>query len=101
MKNISGYKLLLFLATLFCFAEVYGQSAKKNIKKLSAPSFHGRGYYKNGDGKAAVFIQKEFKKAGLLPVNGSFYQPFTFPVNTFPGNMKVIVGNKKLKAGKD
>ncbi len=71
------------------------------MKKLASPSFHGRGYYKNGDGIAAEFIRKEFVRIGVQPVKGSYFQSFNFPVNTFPGKMDVKLGNKKLVAGKD
>jgi len=87
--------MLLFSSAAFC------QYAEKTLKKLASPAFQGRGYYKNGDGIAADFIREEFKEIGLQPVNGTYFQPFTFPVNTFPGAMDVQIGDKKLTAGKD
>jgi len=77
------------------------QYYKKLIEKLASEKYHGRGYYKNGDVKAAQFLKKEFQKAGLYPVNGQYLQPFSFPVNTFPGKTDVTIGTSKLIPGKD
>lgn len=100
-KIINCAKGIAFLLILLQFSSVSGQYAEQTLKKLASPSMQGRGYYKNGDDKAAEFIRKEFKSIGLQPVNGNYFQPFTFPVNTFPGKMKVTVGDKKLTAGQD
>ena len=89
--------LIIFIAAEVSFAQYHIET----IKKLTSPSFHGRGYYKKGDIKAAKFIRKEFKKTGLSPVNGSYFQKFSFPVNTFPGKADVTIGGKKLVPGKD
>lgn len=72
--------------------------ARNTINKLCSPKFHGRGYVKGGDEKAAAFIYKEFKKLKGIEVQ---YQPFAFPVNTFPGKMKVKVDGKTLEPGVD
>ena len=80
---------------------VFCQYARDVINKIASPAFQGRGYYKHGDSLAAVFIKSEFLRFGLEPVNGNYLQPFTFPVNTFPGKMEVRIGKKKLTAGKD
>ncbi len=92
--------IFTWLISLLPF-QVFSQYANDVIKKLASPSFNGRGYYKNGDGKAADFITQEFIKAGLQPVKGNYIQPFAFPVNTFPGKMKVKIGKHKLVPGKD
>lgn len=92
------------LAVIFFFINPKispGQHHVETIKKLTSSSFHGRGYYKKGDHRAADFIEDEFRKAGLKPVGGSYFQSFSFPVNTFPGKMDVVIGNKKLIPGKD
>src|SRR5437868_8590930 len=33
--------------------------------------------------------------------NKSFFQKFSYPVNTFPGKMEVTINGKKIDAGKD
>ena len=94
-----------FLKFLFLFLIlsefVFGQQAAEHIRILASPQFHGRGYYKQGDRKAADYISKEFKRYGLQPISGSYFQSFTFPVNTFPGKMKVVAGKKSLAPGRD
>ncbi len=93
----------LFFLVIFFLAvgSAPAQYGAQMMRKLASPKFHGRGYYKQGDVKASKFISKEFRKSGLLPVGGSYFQPFSFPVNTFPGKMRVTVGSQTLVAGKD
>lgn len=93
----------LIITFLFCCFSplLHAQYYAEMIRTLASPKFHGRGYYKNGDVKAAHFISGEFRKLGLLPVNGTMLQPFTFPVNTFPGKVLVTIGDKTLLPGKD
>src|SRR5688572_4669560 len=95
------FRFVLIFVLHFSSFSVFGQYAEGIIKKLASSSFHGRGYYKNGDGIAAQFISSEFKAIGLQPIKDSYFQPFTFPVNTFPGKMEVKINNKKLVAGQD
>lgn len=62
----------------------------------------GRGYTKNGLGKAADYISAQFKAYGLSPMAGkTFKQDFSFPVNTFPGAMDLKINGKSLIPGKD
>jgi aminopeptidase YwaD len=75
--------------------------ARHLIDTLTAPTFWGRGYTKNGMGKAADFIESEFKKAGLQSFHGKFQQTFYYSVNTFPGEMDVVVDGKQLTPGVD
>src|SRR5687767_1619105 len=97
-------KTVPFIFFLFIHIITFAQDrnyATGCLNKLASKSFNGRGYVKNGSGKAAEFIAAEFKKHGLQPVNGSYYQKFSFPVNTFPRKVKVKAGNKNLIPGKD
>lgn len=76
--------------------------ARKIIKELTHEKYNGRGYVKSGDRKAADFIAAEFKRLNLEPVgSGSWYQKFSFPVNTFPEKVSVQVDGTKLVPGKD
>lgn len=97
MRHFLKIAFLFFLVSESAFC----QQAAEHIRVLASPEFHGRGYYKNGDRKAAEYIKQQFINYGLLPVNGSYFQPFTFPVNTFPGKMKVVAGEKLLSPGRD
>jgi len=98
MKNLL-VAILLFTSS-WCFAQdsVY---TRKIVNKLTAEEFWGRGYTKDGMKKAADFLASEYKKIGLIPFQGSYYQNFNFPVNTFPGKMSVVIDGKKLKSGTD
>jgi hypothetical protein len=71
------------------------------VKKLSSAQFHGRGYVNDGDTKAARFLSKEMKKAGLQAFTPDYYQPYSFAINTFPSGMIVKLDDKKMKPGKD
>jgi len=76
--------------------------ARRIVDTLTSPYFWGRGYTKDGMGKAAKFVAQEFKNYGLKPMAGKDYlQPFTFNVNTFPGTMQVTLNGVILKPGKD
>jgi aminopeptidase YwaD len=71
--------------------------ARKTLNTLTSEPLWGRGYTKNGMGLAADFIEKEFLKMKLKPVQ----QVFSFPVNTFPGAMDLTLNGKKLTPGRD
>ena len=90
----------LLLSTAVPFTGIC-QYYKDVINTLSSPSFNGRGYYKKGDHIAAKFIAEEFRKNGLKEFGDSYYQAFSFPVNTFPRKMQVTLNNQKLIPGKD
>lgn len=78
------------------------REARRTLDSLTSPTFWGRGYTKNGMQKAADYIASCFKSYGLQPMKGKhFKQPFTYAVNTFPGQMEVSIDGQKLVAGKD
>lgn len=92
--------LSLILISNFSIAQdsLYARSV---INTLTSESYHGRGYVKNGDVKAAQFIADEFRRLNLLPLTENYFQPFDFPVNTFPSKMKICIDGKKLIPGRD
>jgi aminopeptidase YwaD len=76
--------------------------ARKMIDTLTSSYFWGRGYTKDGMNKAAQFLASQFKSFGLQPLySNSYLQPFSYPVNTFPGKMQATINGKELVAGKD
>lgn len=98
------YKILLLLAGLWIFSPLYSQDKKyvrSVVKKLSAADMHGRGYVNDGDFRAAEYLAKQMKKAGLEAFGSDYFQPYDFPVNTFPGKMTCAVDGKKLQAGSE
>ncbi len=99
MKKIVASALLFISLKAFCQDVAF---AHKMVDTLASSVFWGRGYTNDGMMKAADFISQQFKMYGLSPVkNNSYYQPFSYPVNTFPGRMEVSVNQKKLVPGKD
>lgn len=76
--------------------------ARKWVDTLTSPFYWGRGYTKNGMAKAAEYLSQQFALLGLKYVKGTtYFQSFSYPVNTFPGRMEVLINHKKLIPGKD
>ncbi|HPG73821.1 MAG TPA: hypothetical protein PLM49_05980, partial [Bacteroidales bacterium] len=97
-------KTLLFFAAVFLLiTELYSQNlnyAETVIRELSSEKYHGRGYYKSGDKKAAAYIAREFNKYKLKSWKG-YYQQFRFDLNTFPASMQLSIDGRPLRAGTD
>ncbi len=76
--------------------------AHRIVDTLTSPGMDGRGYVNGGDRKAALYIAEEFRKmkADSMAAAG-YFQPFHFPVNTFPGVVKITVDGRTLKPGAD
>ena len=96
------HKLLIttFLLGFISIGLSQTETIKRVTEELCSPKYHGRGYVNNGDGLAALFIQEEFKKAGVNMYGESYLQPFEFPVNTFPGAASFKYGDSVLAIGK-
>src|SRR5690348_10544829 len=100
MKKLS-ILLIITLASILVYAQDK-PNAKQVVDTLTSPYFWGRGYTNDGLKKAASFLSNEFRSYGLQPLNkGSFLQEFSFPVNTFPGNVEVTLNDVRLVPGKD
>ncbi|WP_276374151.1 M28 family peptidase [Chryseolinea sp. H1M3-3] len=89
-----------FLFSTVCLAQDLTY-AKEVIRNLCDESMKGRGYVENGDKSAAAYIATEFEKAGLKKYSKTYFQHFTTPVNSFPGEMTLFINGKKLKPGED
>ena len=97
-------KFFSTLSAVFITLASYSQDmlyARHLIDTLASPAFWGRGYTKQGMAKAADFIEAEFRKAGLHGFSEKFQQPFTYPVNTFPGKMMLSIDGKQMIPGID
>ena len=90
---------LIFIYSLLASQDV--EYARKIVKELSSDNYYGRGYVKKGDFKAAKFIAKEFKKDRLLKFNNSYFQKYSFPINSFPKRVSVKIDGKELTPGRD
>ncbi len=95
----------LFYLSLIVSSLVFGQEelVRQWTKELCSPQMHGRGYVSGGDSIAAKYLEKEYTALGLTAVPGqsSMLQSFTFPVNSFPGDMQIRQGETEVEAGKD
>jgi len=72
--------------------------ARYCVNELTSKKYNGRGYVKDGSNRAASFLFNEFLK---YSTDKPIFQSFSFPVNTFPGKMKVAINGKILNPGKD
>lgn len=97
--------LLATISLLFTANFVKAQDtlfARKMVDTLTSPYFWGRGYTKDGAHRAANFLAAQFKAYGVKPMDGiNYMQEFSYPVNTFPGKMKVVINGIQLRPGID
>lgn len=99
MKKTGATAFLIFFSiTAFSQNIAFG---RKMVDTLTSPYFWGRGYTNDGMKKAADFLANEFKIYGLEPMAKNYLQPFSYPVNTFPGKMELNINGKDLVPGKD
>lgn len=77
------------------------EQARRYVDTLAGPALFGRGYVNGGDSLAAEWIARQFDRIGLEPFNGQRFEPFTFPVNTFPDSITFRVDGQLLQAGTD
>jgi hypothetical protein len=90
------------LCTLPVAAQQDVTAVRTIVDTLTSRSFEGRGYTHDGMAKAAQYIQNTFQGMGLQPLSGkSYLQPFTYPVNTFPGKVQLRINDVVLEPGKD
>jgi aminopeptidase YwaD len=93
------------IALIFSFTRVYSGDtiyAREILKQLTNKKCFGRGYLKNGLGRAEHYIVSEIKKTIAFPGFGNSYsQEFTHPVNTFPKACNIEIDGRKLRTGHD
>ncbi|MBK9060043.1 MAG: M28 family peptidase [Flavobacteriales bacterium] len=75
--------------------------AKQYVDTLAGPAMYGRGYVQGGDSLAAEWIAKQFDRIGLEKLNDKHFEPFTFPVNSFPDPIALSVDGTLLQPGID
>lgn len=97
LKTTLSFIALSFLS----FSQV--ADLRLHTQNLCSKEMHGRGYVNSGDSIAAAYLEKNFFDLGVrtFPDKSSYFQPFTFDVNCFPGQMRVVVNGRKLEPGKD
>lgn len=104
--NVDFYSLknILFLFLVFSFVGLKAQNidyARQIIDTLTSSYFSGRGAVDDGEKKAAKYIAKEFEKSGLKALTDSYFQKFSYSINTFPNSLKVVLETKGLVPGID
>ncbi len=103
MKKNFVLIICLILCQYFSI-DVFAQNQETTLLRveyLSSPKLNGRGYVKNGCGKAADYLAKEMNDIGLQSFSKDYFQSFEFDVNTFPGSLEVNIDGEKLKPGID
>jgi aminopeptidase YwaD len=75
--------------------------ARRTIETLAAEKMRGRGYVKQGEHKAAAYLRGQLQQLGLAPLAPDYTQPFTLDVNTFPGKLRLALGDHELVPGRD
>lgn len=97
--------LLACLCLLACSTAQPPSSVKEKargyVNILAGPDMHGRGYVSEGDKLAADWIGQQFDRIGLGKLKDQRFEPFTFPVNTFPDSVRVSIDGKALVPGVD
>ena len=100
-----NYKQNVLILTLsFLVTSLFAQDMKyanKLIKELSSESYYGRGYINKGDSIAAVYLSKEMKQLKLDGFESNYYQSYTTPMNTYPEDPVLILGDNKLESAQD
>ncbi len=97
-------KLALILAMNLLLANLWAQDmnyTRKVIKELSSDAYFGRGYINKGDSIAASYLSAEMKKLKLKGFESNFYQSYTTPINTFPEDPVLKLGETKLESAQD
>lgn len=75
--------------------------ARQTIQELTSPALHGRGYVQQGEHLAADYLRRQFAAIGLQPLAPDYTQPFTLPINTFPGRAALALDGRPLQPGFD
>lgn len=77
------------------------EKARGYVTTLAGPGMHGRGYVLEGDKLAADWIGQQFDHIGLDKLKDQRFEPFTYPVNTFPDSVRVSIDGRALVPGVD
>ncbi len=94
------FLILFLLLTVRAWSQDM-EYAREVLEELCSDELAGRGYVEDGDNAAAYYIEQEFKAHDLYAWDFNYYQNFSFPVNTFPENVELLVDGGALVAGKD
>ena len=97
-------KFTILFVLFFINSLIYAQNiqyARAIVDTLCSSYFDGRGYYNNGENRAAEFIKSEYKKIGLQSVNNNYFQHFKFATSSIKGDLLLQLENTILQPGID
>ena len=80
---------------------INSETARKHLTVLASDEYEGRETGKEGQKKAAFYIARTFREAGLEPVTDSSYFQKVPLIYDQEGETELEIGDKKLKNGKD
>jgi aminopeptidase YwaD len=105
MINTSIFRLWLFTLSIIQVNVLLSQRdyGLKVVHELCEDRYHGRGYVNDGHTLAATYIAQEMATFGIMPLTkkSGYYQYFDMDVNTFPGEVTLVVGKDTLFPGRD
>ena len=96
--------LLMLLCGLFYNKYSKAQSietAKMHISNLCSPSMAGRGYVQQGVNVSAEYLANQFQTLKLRKFTSSYFQNYSFDVNTHPYPIQCKVDGQTKKVGLD
>lgn len=97
--KVSILFFLLFSYTISIQAqEIFNY--RRLAQTLCSDSLYGRGYVRGGCDIAAQLIAEEFSKLSLSKFQNSYFQSFSFPVNTII-QTNIVINGQLLTPGKD
>ncbi len=104
MKTL--FLILALLLGSYLPQRLWAQNPKAlryDIRMLTGASMSGRGYVDKGAEKAARFLVRRLREAGVAPAteDTSFLQGYGFGVNTFPLPLVLKINGKELRPGID
>jgi len=100
----STVKLKLLLILILISSTAIGQNreyARFILDTLCDPSLDGRGFYNQGEKRAAEFIKGQFQELGLKKVGDSYLQEFNLSTNAIVGKLNCQINKTTLKPGQD
>lgn len=104
MLQLSKSNFIIIILSVFITSHAFSQNAdyaQSTVSELASEKYHGRGYVKNGDAKAAKYIAKQFKINGINMFGDSYFQKYSFPINTLPSTLNVSIDGDELVPGED
>ncbi len=101
--NLTRFKVFSFFLLMLLPSISFGQDinyTRECVRKLASPELAGRGFVKQGERKASRYIAKELSKWNAKHFGKSYYQNYTFDINTILKS-ELTTDKQKLSLGED